>query len=261
MNETIKVIENRKSVRKYSSAPITEEEKAIILHASLRAPTAGNMMLYSIIEVADQKIKDQLAESCDHQPFIAEAPLVLLYLADYQRYFDFFTFCDVENACREKGIQSRRPGLGDLLLACSDALIAAQTSVITAESLGIGSCYIGDIIEQAEFHRGLFDLPQFTLPIALLVFGRPIHAHSDSRVTSRFDDEFIISKNRYHRLSETEMIKMFEPSARKSYPELSVHEAVKAIGQAVYFRKFVSEFSFEMNRSAEQWIKTWKGCK
>ena len=59
------------------------------------------------------------------------------------------------------------------MLACCDALIAAQTAVIAAESLGIGSCYIGDIMENYEAHRDLFGLPQYVFPICLLCFGYP----------------------------------------------------------------------------------------
>ncbi|UCC75896.1 MAG: nitroreductase family protein, partial [Anaerolineales bacterium] len=151
-NPVIDVILNRKSVRVYEPRPISEEAKQVILAAALRAPTAGNMMLYSIIEVVDQAAKDTLAETCDHQPFIAKAPLVLLFLADYQRWFDYFMWSAVEELCQQRGEPLRKPEEGDLLLACCDALIAAHTAVIAAESLGIGSCYIGDIMENYEVH-------------------------------------------------------------------------------------------------------------
>jgi nitroreductase len=89
MNQVIELILNRKSVRAYDAREISEQVKDEILQATLRAPTAGNMMLYSIIQVQDQSIKDTLARTCDNQPFIAKAPLVLLFLADYQRWFDY----------------------------------------------------------------------------------------------------------------------------------------------------------------------------
>ena len=47
-----------------------------------------------------------------------------------------------------KTANPRIPGVGDLLLATTDATIAAQNAVVATESLGIGSCYIGDILEQ-----------------------------------------------------------------------------------------------------------------
>jgi nitroreductase len=76
MNETIQALLNRKSIREYEARPIEPEVKRDILAATLRAPTAGNMMLYSIIDVTDQVSKDALAESCDNQPFIATAPML-----------------------------------------------------------------------------------------------------------------------------------------------------------------------------------------
>jgi hypothetical protein len=213
-------------------------------------------MLYSIIDVADQTIKDRLAVTCDHQPFIASASLVLFFVADYQRLFDFYQFCDVDSACKEKGINPRTPAEGDMLLAFSDALIAAQTAVLAAESLGIGSCYIGDILENAEIHQKLFNLPKYTLPITLLVFGKP-YSKNEGRVTSRYEQEFICYKNQYKRLSQEELIKMYEPTAKHTFPNLEIKEAVTKIGRQIYFRKFVSDFTQELNRSSKEWIDTW----
>ncbi len=257
MNETLKVIENRKSTRNFAPTPITAEEKEAILHACMRAPTAGNMMLYSIIDVEDQSVKDKLAESCDHQPFIAKAPLVLLFVADYQRWMDFYAFCEVEKACPDKGVTPRKPAEGDLLLACCDALIAAQTAVIAAESLGIGSCYIGDILEQAEFHRELFGLPQYTLPITLVVFGRPAVEKVEKRLAPRFPDNTVVFKDRYRKAVKDDFLAMGQPAVAHQSPELTLEEAVKTFGRNNYFRKFVADFSIEMSRSAAEWINHW----
>ena len=117
MNDTLKVIQQRRSTRKYANTPVTSEEKEAILQAAMRAPTAGNMMLYTIIEVEDQTLKDRLAVTCDNQPFIAKAPYVLLFAADYQRWMDTFNWSGAPDACKEKGLQPRTPQEGDLLLA------------------------------------------------------------------------------------------------------------------------------------------------
>ena len=91
-------IENRK---------LTEDEKSTILQAAIRAPTAGAMMLYTIIEVEDQQLKDQLAVTCDNQPFIATAPYMLLFLADYQRWMDLYEAAGCEARARELNITPR----------------------------------------------------------------------------------------------------------------------------------------------------------
>ena len=80
MNETIKQLMERKSVRAYENRPIPEAEKRMILEAACAAPTAGNQQMYQILDITDQKLKDTLAETCDHQPFIAKAPMILLFL-------------------------------------------------------------------------------------------------------------------------------------------------------------------------------------
>src|SRR5512137_396237 len=147
MNPTLDVLNARFSVRVYDQTPLTDAEKQSILHSTMRAPTGGNMMLYSIIEVTDQALKDRLAVTCDNQPFIATAPWVLVFLADWQRTMDCFAAAGAVArprggaVARPRGGAVARPREGDLLLACCDALIAAQTLAAAAEARGLGSCY------------------------------------------------------------------------------------------------------------------------
>ncbi len=258
MNETLQVIANRRSVRNYANTPLTDDEKNAILSSALRAPTAGNMMLYSIIEIEEQSLKDRLAVTCDNQPFIARAPFLLLFAADYQRQFDTFTMSKVDEKSRERGIDPRKPQEGDMLLACCDALIAAQTAVIAAESLGIGSCYIGDILEQYETHRELLDLPPYVIPLTLVCFGRPAVVKEERRVTPRFDPQFVVFKDRYHRLNRCEMEDMLHPSVEKAFPGEFHPEDVDELVHRIYFRKFASDFSAEMTRSVREMLKNWK---
>jgi len=91
------MIHNRRSTRVFDNRPVPEEVVDALVKATMRAPTAGNMMLYSILRVDDQEIKDELAKSCDNQPFIARSPLVMVFLADYQRWVDYFKRSGVEN--------------------------------------------------------------------------------------------------------------------------------------------------------------------
>jgi nitroreductase len=256
MNPVIDGLMKRKSIRAYEQREIDSQVKAEILKATLRAPTAGNMMLYSIVEVTDQKIKDKLAITCDHQPFIAKAPMVWLFLADYQRWFDYFVASDVEALCRQKKIDMRRPEEGDLFLACCDALIAAQNAVIAAESFGIGSCYVGDIMEQYETHREMFNLPQYTFPICLLCFGYPARQQKDQKYTTRFDQKFIVFENQYRRLGREDFHEMFRRSESRMSKEKS-KEGIANHGQAMYVRKFSADFSVEMSRSVRAIVKEW----
>ncbi|HWT26946.1 MAG TPA: nitroreductase family protein, partial [Mobilitalea sp.] len=149
MNEVLNQLKSRKSVRVFEDIPLPNDVKDEIIDSAFEAPTAGGMMLYSILNISDQELKDKLAVICDNQPFIAKAPLVLIFLADYQRWYDAFCMVDCN---------PRKPGEGDMLLACADAIIAAQNTVVAAEALGAGSCYIGDVIEHCETVRELLNL-------------------------------------------------------------------------------------------------------
>lgn len=252
MNPTLEVLNRRCSTRAYAETPITDAEKDAILSATFRAPTGGNMMLYTIIDVVDQALKDTLAVTCDDQPFIATAPWVLVFVADFQKWLDLFRHVGVYAL---EGVDHRgAPGLGDLLLACSDALIAAQNAVIAAESLGIGSCYIGDILENAEEHIELLGLPTHALPIAMVCFGRP--AGERRRVTRQ--TLHMVHTNHYERLTDDELaevaVMLDADRAPRAYPP-----GFDNVVQETYARKYASDFMAEMNRSVAVWLERWQG--
>ena len=73
----------RKSVRVFTGETISPAKKRLILEAACQAPSAGNQQLYTIIDVTDQALKDTLAVTCDNQPFIAKADMVLIFCAEY----------------------------------------------------------------------------------------------------------------------------------------------------------------------------------
>ena len=159
MNEIIESLYKRKSMRVYEERTIPEEMKRIILEAAAQAPSAGCQQLYTILDITDKELKVALSETCDNQPFIAKAPMVLVFCADCKKWYDTYL---------EAGCTPRKPGAGDLMLAVTDAAIAAQNAVVAAESFGIGSCYIGDIMENCEEQRRLLKLPEYVFPAEML---------------------------------------------------------------------------------------------
>ncbi|NMB55849.1 MAG: nitroreductase [Leptolinea sp.] len=252
MNDILRTIHERRSTRAFENKPVPYDVTETLLQAALRAPTAGNMMLYTILKIDDPEMKEKLAVSCDNQPFIAKAPLLLVFLADYQRWYDFFLRSGAAELCQARGIELRKPGVGDLMLAVNDTLIAAQTTVIAAEALGLGSCYVGDIMEKYEYHRDLFHLPKYVLPITMLCLGYPREEAAERTPSRRFDQKFIVQHNRYYHLEGLELDMMFKDSRR---PKLT--EGAANFGQDFYLRKFASEFSVEMTRSVQAMLDSW----
>ena len=238
MNEVLKQLYERKSVRAFLDKEISPEDKSAILRAAVEAPTAGNQQLYTIIDITDQSLKEQLAISCDNQPFIAKAKMVLIFCADCKKWYD--AYIDV-------GASPRKPGIGDLLLAVSDTNIAAQNAVTAAESLGIGSCYIGDIMENCEIHRKMLGLPKYIFPTAMLVFGNPTEQQITRAKPQRADMKHIVHENGYRKMNSDERKQMFSPKAiERSYEDWMT---------AFCNRKYNSDFSREMTRSVSEYLK------
>ncbi|RPJ45742.1 MAG: nitroreductase [Chloroflexi bacterium] len=256
MNPTLEVIENRHSVRVYDPQPLTQAERDTILHAAFRAPTASAMQLYSILEVDDQALKDRVAETC-HQPFIAKAPYLLIFLADFQRWMDVYIYSGVEEHSHELNIPFRTPQAGELMLACSDALVAAQNAVIAAESLGIGSCYVGDILEQYEVHQQIFSLPRYVLPVTLLTFGRPASPQTQRKPSPRLDRRYIVHRNQYKRIAPDEVDLMFQLFTGESDSSWQRKTAAENLAQENYLQKYNTEYMVEMNRSVNEMLKNW----
>lgn len=240
MTKTIDELIKRQSIRVYSSKTISKKNRDLIIKASVNAPTAGNMQLYSIIDVKDQKIKNKLALLCDNQSFIKDAKMVLIYLADYTKWF---------NAFKGLNIKVRKLSYGDLFLACEDALIASENAVIAANSLGIGSCYIGDIMENYEDVKKLLKLPKYVYPCCMVVFGYPDNKHIGKK-PERFDNKYIVFDNKYKKLSKKDLENMF----RKRTSSKGYKEWMKWFAGW----KFNSDFSKEMSRSAKKYLNEYK---
>ena len=237
MNNTIRELLARKSVRVYTDQEISAEAKEAILLAAVNAPTAGNQQLYTIIDVTDQALKDALAESCDHQPFIATGKMVLIFCADCRKWYEGFRAADAS---------PRKPGVGDLLLAVSDATIAAQNAVVAAESLGIGSCYIGDIMEQCEVHQEMLHLPRYVFPCCMLVFGYPTQQQLERPKPERAAMQHIVHENAYRDMDHDELRQLFGAKAgQRSFEDWM---------QAFCNRKYNSDFSREMTRSVGKYL-------
>ena len=242
MNEVIRQLHERKSVRVFEDRAIEPEVKQAVLEAAVQAPSAGNMALYTILDITDPEMKQKLSVSCDNQPFIATAPMVLVFCADYRRWYDVF---------REYVEEVRKPDMGDLFLAQADTLIAAQNAVVAAHSLGLGSCYIGDITENFEFHKELLNLPQYVVPTAMLVLGYPTEQQLSRPKPPRHAVSHLVHENGYSMEKSAAMEDMLKTQQNKSGEEFA--DWLRRFCK----RKWNSEFSREMSRSCTEIVKDW----
>lgn len=158
------ILMNRRTIRKYSSKPVDNKLLNDILGMGCRASTTGNMQLYSIIINRDDEKKRELAPLHFNQKMITEAPVVLTFCADFNR---FNKWCRLRNA---------EPGYDNFLsfiTATIDALLVSQTVCIAAESKGLGICYLGTTTYNAHKIIEVLKLPKGVVPITTVTLGWP----------------------------------------------------------------------------------------
>jgi len=165
----IESIFNHRSIRQYKSQKIDDKSLDLILKAASRASTTGNMQVYSVIVTQDQSIKDQLWEAHFKQDMVKQAPVVLTFVADFNR---FNKWCEQRNAT---------PGYDNFLsfyTASIDALLAAQNATLQAEDLDLGICYLGTTTYMAKRIIDILKLPKGVVPVTTIVLGYPAETPS-----------------------------------------------------------------------------------
>lgn len=245
----------RRSVRAYQDKPISNEDKESIFQAILRAPTAGNMALYSVIDVQDAEVKRQLSVLCDHQDMIARAPMCLVFIADFQKWFDYYR---AEDCPQKSGKPWREPGLGELHLALQDSIIACQSGVVMAESLGIGSCYIGDVLENGEAMQKLLNLPRYTMPSCMVIMGYK-HDTPVGKLSARCPATDMFMTDRYQLRSKEALESAFNGQEKQAHAVNRLpYGNTGTLADYYYEKKYITSFMKEMNRSVAWWFDRWE---
>lgn len=158
------ILLNRRTIRKYSAKPVDDAILNEILNEGCRTSTTGNMQVYSIIITRNKDKKEELAPFHFNQTMITEAPVVLTFCADFNR---FNKWCLLRNA---------EPGYDNFLsfmTAAIDALLVAQTVCIAAESMDLGICYLGTTTYMAHKIIEVLKLPKGVVPVTTVTLGWP----------------------------------------------------------------------------------------
>jgi nitroreductase len=190
MNDFSDVLRNHKSVRKYTSKAVDDILLNEILSLGCRSSNTGNIQVYSIIVTRDEDRKKDLSPLHFNQKMITEAPVVLTFCADFNR---FNKWCILRNA---------EPGYDNFLsflTAAIDAIIVAQTVCVAAESRGLGICYLGTTTYMAHKIIEVLRLPKGVVPVTTVTLGWPA---DDAPKTDRLPLEAIIHNEVYEDYTE-----------------------------------------------------------
>ncbi len=163
--EFFEVIEGRRSVRAFKPHPIEAEKLEELFEAVNRAPSAGNLQAFEVVQVEDPENKRKLAEACANQEFLEEAPLVLVFFANPERN------------------TAKYGERGEKLYAMQDATIAAAYAQLAAHALGLATVWLGSFEEETV--RETTGCPAEWTPVCVMPLGyaneKPFR--SDRRIT------------------------------------------------------------------------------
>jgi len=163
-SETIEVLLNRVSVRKFSDRPVDEAHVEAILRAAFRAPTSSNIQSYSVVVVRDREILKQLQPITGGQPHVAVAPVFLAFCVDLTR---------IEEAMRLNGHDFDDNNFEVGLVSAVDAALVGMSAYLAADSLGIKGVMIGAVRNDAAATARILQLPRRVYCLFGMCLGWP----------------------------------------------------------------------------------------
>ena len=160
----LNLLNQHRSIRKYTDQPIDSKLLNQLLEAACRTSNTGNMQAYSIVVTTDSAIKQQLAPTHFNQPMTTQAPVVLTFCADFNRFSKW---------CEQRQAEPGYDNFQSFMATAIDTLLAAQTFCVAAESAGLGICYLGTTTYNAGEIINILKLPKLVVPITTITLGYP----------------------------------------------------------------------------------------
>ena len=234
--DTIELLRNRRTIRKYSEQPVSDEMLRELLEVAFRAPTTGGMQLYSVIVTRNHEMKQKLSPLHFNQPTVVSAPVVLTFCADYNR---FVKWCEASNATPDYD------NFASFTTAMIDALLVAQQFNTAAEAVGLGCCYLGTTTYNAPQIADVLQLPRRVVPVTTLTVGFPVDVPQQ---VERLPIDAIIHEELYNDYSVEDIHRYYEekellPTNKRFVEENGKETLAQVFTDVRYTRKDNEYFS------------------
>lgn len=144
---------SRRSIRKFKSKQVSNEDLMTILQSAIYSPSAGNCQSWHFYVVKDEEIRRKIVSNAGNQSFILSAPVIIV-------------------VCADKVKSAERYGeRGEALYCIQDTAAATQNILLCAKDLGLGACWCGDFDED-EISQTI-NLEANMRPVAIIPIGYP----------------------------------------------------------------------------------------
>jgi len=240
-NETLKLLNERASLRAFLEDEVTDEVLDQVLQAGIHSASGGNLQPFSIIKIRDKDMMEKVVDF-GNQPFIKTAPVNLLFCIDFYRLKRI--------AKIEKAPFTATKSFAHFWIALQDTIIAAQSICTACDSFGLGSVYIGTIFTDPVSFNGskeLFELPEAVIPVVLVSLGYP---KIKPKIANKYGLETIVHENRYRIPTDEEL----KSAVQKKYGEKGLTlkeqdariERIKKVCEIVEGKEFADEVEKEI---------------
>lgn len=198
-NATMRLLLERSSCRSYTDERIPADIMKLILEAGVHAPTGGNLQPYSIIKIENKTTNKKLEKLCGEQPWIGSAAANLLFCIDWRRSR---RWAELECAPFTAFHSFRH-----FWISFQDTIIAAQNICTAADAMGLGSVYIGTVVDRLKEVRDLFKLPKGVFPVVLLCLGYPTRRPAPKK---KLGVQAVVHDEVYREMTDEELLGAYE---------------------------------------------------
>lgn len=226
-------IKKRRSIRKYSEREVSNELLNELLEVAARAQTMGNLQLYSVVVTRDAAMKEKLSPAHFNQPMVKGAPVVLTFCADFNRTVQW---------CKHRKAEPGYDNFLSFMNAASDALLLTQNFCNLAEEVGLGICYLGTTIYNANQIIDVLELPKLVVPVATITVGWP---DENPPQTDRLPLEAFVHQEIYKDYAREDIDRLYGPKEalpeNKHFVEINKKETLAQIFTDIRYTKDANE--------------------
>ena len=206
-NETIASQLAHRTIRAYKEQPLTEAEIETLMEVARHTATASYLQGYTVLHITDPQVREKIY-AASGQPYVSGTKGdMFIFVVDLYRN---------SRIRAEQGVSSEALSSMNLFLTgAEDALLAAQNVVVAAESMGLGTVYLGSILADPRLVVDALELPELTFPILGLLVG---HSDQEPGQKPRLPLSILTAENTYPRVeSYTEALADYDREVTEYY--------------------------------------------
>ncbi|QKQ75020.1 NADPH-dependent oxidoreductase [Nostoc sp. TCL240-02] len=209
-NDSLTALLSHRSIRSYLSDPLPKGTLELLIAAAQSASTSSNLQTWSVVAVEDPERKEELSKLAGNQAHIKQVPLFLVWLADLAR---------LSYVADSRGIsRDALEYLEMFVMATIDATLAAQNAAVAAESLGLGTVYIGGIRNRPQEVAEILNLPSSVYAVFGLCVGYS-NPEVEAAIKPRLPQSAVLHRETYKLSDQEEAIAHYNEIIKEFYTE------------------------------------------